>query len=98
VAESGLLTRAQRRRVEKPGRPVAPQVGDDDPIPGSRQGRYDAVVGMDVIGKAVHQHDRATVCRAVLDIGDVEDRGVGGLHDLNLKLGPICVRSIIVNG
>src|ERR1051325_12149495 len=80
MAESTLLTGTRRRRVEKPGRPIAPQIRDDDAIAGISQQRRDAVIRMNIVREAVHQHDGATSRWAALLVRYVEDRGADGLH------------------
>jgi hypothetical protein len=81
VAEGGLLTGTRCRRLEKPGRSIAPQVRDDDPVPGYCQRRRYAIICVDVVGKSVHQNNGATVRRGALLMSDVEDRGAGSPHE-----------------
>ena len=78
--ECCLLAGAWGLGVEKAGRAVAAQIGDDDAIPGGGQRRRDIVIGVHVVRKAVHQHDRLPARRAALLIGDLKDRGADGLH------------------
>ena len=53
MTERGLLARARRSCVAKPGWSIAAQIGHNDPIPGSSQWRRNIVIGMNVVGKAV---------------------------------------------
>src|SRR6476620_4180792 len=69
MTERRLLTRARRSGVAKPGWPIAAQIGPDDPIAGSSQRRCKAVIGMNVVGKAVQKHNRTSVRRAAFLVG-----------------------------
>src|SRR4051794_28424928 len=73
VTERRLLTRARRSGVAKPGWSIAAQIGNNDPKAGSGQRRCNLVIGMNVVGKAVQQHDGTTIRRASFLVGDLED-------------------------
>jgi hypothetical protein len=82
---SGLLARARRRGIAKPGRPVTAQIGNDDAAALRGQLRRDVDIGMNVIGEAVHQHHGRSVGGTRLVTGDAEDTGI----DLAQRLQPL---------
>ena len=71
-----LLARARRRLVAKPGRAIAAQIGNDDAAALRGELRRDVDIGVNVVGKAVHQHHDRPVGRPRLVIGDVEHAGI----------------------
>ena len=75
-ADSRLLARARRRGIAKPRRTVAAQIGNDDAAALRGQLRRDVDIGVNVIGKAVHQHHGRPVGRSRLVIGNVENAGI----------------------
>src|SRR5215472_16315963 len=91
TAECRLLARSRRPRVEKPGRPVTAEIGDEySPARGGERWGY-PVIGPHVMGKAVQQDDRRTRRRPDFLIGNFERRRAEGLHS-GVQIGspPLC--------
>lgn len=71
-----LLAVAHRARAQETRRPVAPRVRHDDARAARREVRDHLVVRVDVVWEAVGEDDGPAVLRAVLVVGDFEERGL----------------------
>src|SRR5262245_40468217 len=63
--------------VKKAGRPVAAQVGHQDPVPGRDQRRHHAVERPDVVRKPVQQDDGKPGGLPLFLVPDAQYRGLG---------------------
>ena len=78
-AKGRLLARTRRLGREEPRRPVAAQIGNDDPRPGLSQDRGGLGIGVDVVREAVPQDAGPAGRRAIFQIGDGKNAGVDRL-------------------
>ena len=75
-AERRLLAGARRARGQEPRRPVAAQIGNDDPRPGFGEERRRFGVGVDVVWEAVAENARPAGRGSIFQIGDGKNAGV----------------------
>ena len=92
--EHRLLAGPQGVRIEETRRAVAAQEGHQHPAAPLDQAIGHRLVGMDVIRKAVQQHDRRPVARTLVPQADAQVAGVD-LTDLPHRLSP-AVRDCLV--
>ena len=86
-AKGRLLAGARRIRREERRRAVAAHVRHDHARTGGRQARRDLVVAARVVWKAVDEHDRPAVGRAVLLVRDIEHACDDVRHGFHRRCG-----------